>query len=123
MFKIKRTAKNNGKAKAKIIPGVFEATITDVKPAEGFVDDSVVDVFYNVDVDGKNVKTKERFALDFPSERNDRFDDALQQLGCATLDDAIGKSLTLHYAYEFTNRGKYCNVVKYEVPMAGGEQE
>ena len=121
MFKIKRTAKST--AKAKIIPGVFDATITDVKPAEGFVDDSVVDVFYNVNVNGKNVKTKERFALDFPSERNDRFDDALQQLGCATLDDAIGKSLTLHYAYEFTNRGKYCNVVKYEVPMAGGEQE
>ena len=121
MFKIKRTAKST--AKAKIIPGVFDATIIDVKPAEGFVDDSVVDVFYNVNVNGKNVKTKERCALDFPSERNDRFDDSLQQLGCATLDDAIGKSLTLHYAYEFTNRGKYCNVVKYEVPMAGGEQE
>lgn len=123
MYKIKRTAKNNGKAKAKIIPGVFEATIADVKPAEGFVDDSVVDVFYNVDVNGKNIKTKERFALSFPSERNDRFDDALAELGCETLEDAIGKNLVLHYAYEFTSRGKYCNVVKYEVPMAGGEQE
>ena len=117
MYKIQRTTKS--KAKAKIIPGVFEATIT----AEGFVDDSVVDVFYNVDVNGKNVKTKERFALSFPSERNDRFDDALAELGCETLEDAVGKQLVLHYAYEFTNRGKYCNVVKYEVPMAGGEQE
>lgn len=121
MFKIQRTNKSN--AKAKIIPGVFQATIINVKPAEGFVDDSVVDVFYNVNVNGKNVKTKERFVLDFPSERNDRFDDALAELGCETLEDAVGKNLVLHYAYEFTNRGKYCNVVRYEVPMAGGVRE
>lgn len=120
MFKIQRTTKNT--AKAKIVPGVFEATITDVKPAEGFVDDSVVDVFYDVKVNGKNVKTKERFVLNFPSERNDRFDDALAELGCETLEDAIGKSLKLHYSYEFTKRGKYCNIVRYEVPMEGGVQ-
>ena len=121
MYKVRRTVKNN--AKAKIMPGVFEATITNVKPAEGFVDDSVVDVFYNVNVNGKIVETKERFVLSCPSERNDRFDDALAELGCETLEDAIGKSLVLHYAFEFTNRGKYCNVVQYEVPMAGGDQE
>ena len=121
MYKVRRTVKNN--AKAKIVPGVFEATITKVKPAEGFVDDSVVDVFYNVNVNGKIVETKERFALDFPSERNDRLADALAELGCETLEDAIGKKLVLHYAYEFTSRGKYCNIVQYEVPMAGGDQE
>ena len=121
MYKIQRTTKSN--AKAKIAPGVFDATITDIKPAEGFVDDSVVDVFYKVNVNGKIVETKERFALSFPSERNDRFDDALAELGCETLEDAIGKSLKLHYAYEFTSRGKYCNVVEYIVPNAGGIQE
>ena len=123
MYEIQRTKKNNAQAKAKIIPGVFEATIADVKPAEGFVDTSVVDVFYKVNVKGKIVESKERFALSFESERNDRFIDALEELGCKTLEDAIGKNLVLHYAYEFTNRGKYCNVVQYEVPMAGGEQE
>ena len=123
MHKIQRTAKNNAKAKEKIIPGVFEATIADVKPAKGFVDDSVVDVFYKVNVNGKIVETKERFALNFESERNDRFIDALTELGCETLEDAVGKKLVLHYAYEFTSRGKYCNIVQYEVPMAGGVQE
>ena len=122
MYKVQRSAKNNAQVKAKIIPGVFEATIADVKPAEGFVDESVVDVFYNVNVKGKIVQTKERFVLSFESERNDRLADALEELGCETLEDAIGKNLVLHYAYEFTSRGKYCNIVQYEVPMAGGVQ-
>lgn len=122
MYKIQRNSKNNAIEKAKLKYGWFSATIVNVLPAEGFVDDSVIDVYYNVDVNGKVVEKKERFALNIPSERNDRFADALDDLGCENVEEAVGKRLMLHFAYEFTRRGKYLNIVEYKAPMEGGVQ-
>ena len=110
-------ARNRSAAKAvKLKPGIYEATISAVYDADGYVPGNAFTVEHKVTCDGRAVVYKETFINAPDAQRTQAFLDFIESCGynCDDLEALVGVKEKLTLLKQHRGNGVYLNVYARE---------